>query len=66
MLVVEQKHWAGSFVITKEHHFVQIGTMELSTITMVSPTGSLERRTFSLPCTTSGLALQVMMNLTSE
>ena len=23
MLVVEQKHWAGSFVITKEHHFVQ-------------------------------------------
>lgn len=23
MLVVEQKQWAGSFVITKEHHFVQ-------------------------------------------
>ncbi len=23
MLVVEQKHWAGSFVITKDHHFVQ-------------------------------------------
>ena len=23
MLVVEQKHWAGSFVITDEHHFVQ-------------------------------------------
>ena len=23
MLVVEQKHWAGSFEITKEHHFVQ-------------------------------------------
>ena len=23
MLVVEQKHWAGSFVITKEHHFIQ-------------------------------------------
>jgi hypothetical protein len=23
MLVVEQKHWAGSFIITKEHHFVQ-------------------------------------------
>ena len=23
MLVVEQKHWAGSFTITKEHHFVQ-------------------------------------------
>lgn len=23
MLVVEQKHWAGSFVITKDHHFIQ-------------------------------------------
>ncbi|MBP77862.1 MAG: hypothetical protein CL926_01160, partial [Deltaproteobacteria bacterium] len=23
MLVVEQKHWAGSFTITDEHHFVQ-------------------------------------------
>jgi hypothetical protein len=23
MLVVEQKHWAGSFVINKEHHFIQ-------------------------------------------
>ena len=23
VLVVEQKHWAGSFVITKEHHFIQ-------------------------------------------
>ena len=23
MLVVEQKHWAGSFRINKEHHFIQ-------------------------------------------
>jgi hypothetical protein len=23
MLVVEQKHWSGSFAITDEHHFVQ-------------------------------------------
>ena len=23
MLVVEQKHWAGSFVIDEQHHFIQ-------------------------------------------
>ena len=34
ILVVEQKHWAGSFRINKEHHFIQKERMVRSIVMM--------------------------------